>query len=115
MAARVVINELSVAKFVATNPMIQKAVQTAGGHIMEQARINAPTGRSVSWFGSRHGYYKAHFALRPWRGGYRVWNDDPFAHLVEWGSVKNSAYAPMRRAVRQSGLRYKPNSASRGA
>lgn len=34
-----------------------------------------------------------------------VLSNDPFAHLIEWGSSKNSAYAPMRRGVRAAGLR----------
>jgi hypothetical protein len=34
-----------------------------------------------------------------------VGSDDPFFHLVEWGSVNNPPYAPIRRAVRAAGLR----------
>lgn len=30
---------------------------------------------------------------------------DPFAHLVEWGSVNNPAYAPLRRGVQNAGMR----------
>jgi hypothetical protein len=61
------------------------------------------------------GYYRRHFELNRYRGGWRVRNTDPFAHLVEWGSINNSAYAPIRRAIRTSGLRYVPNPESRGA
>ena len=34
-----------------------------------------------------------------------VGNTDPFFHLTEFGSVNNPAYAPLRRGVRQAGLR----------
>lgn len=30
---------------------------------------------------------------------------DPFAHLVEFGSINNPAYAPLRRGIRAAGLR----------
>lgn len=34
-----------------------------------------------------------------------IGNTDFAAHLVEWGSVNNPAYAPLRRGVRAAGLR----------
>jgi hypothetical protein len=34
-----------------------------------------------------------------------VGTTDPFGHLVEWGSVNNPAYAPIRRGVSAAGLR----------
>lgn len=30
---------------------------------------------------------------------------DPFGHLIEWGSIKNPAYAPLRRGARNAGFR----------
>lgn len=35
-----------------------------------------------------------------------VGNEDPFFHLIEWGSVNNPVYAPLRRAARALGLRF---------
>lgn len=35
----------------------------------------------------------------------RVHADDIAAHIVEWGSVNNPAYAPLRRAAEQLGLK----------
>lgn len=32
-------------------------------------------------------------------------SDDPFFHLIEWGSVNNQPYAPIRRAARAVGTR----------
>lgn len=34
-----------------------------------------------------------------------VYTDDPFGHLVEWGSANNPPYAPLRRGVQAAGLR----------
>lgn len=39
----------------------------------------------------------------------RVWALDPFGHLVEWGSVNNPPYAPLRRGAIAVGLRFVPN------
>jgi hypothetical protein len=35
----------------------------------------------------------------------RVVAEDPFWHLVEYGSVNNPPYAPLRRGTRAAGLR----------
>lgn len=35
----------------------------------------------------------------------RVGNTDPFFHLIEFGSINNPAYAPLRRGVLTAGLR----------
>lgn len=34
-----------------------------------------------------------------------VYSTDPFAHLVEFGSIHNPPYAPLRRAVMRLGLK----------
>lgn len=34
-----------------------------------------------------------------------VGSHDPFGHMVEWGSINNPAYAPIRRGVLAAGLR----------
>lgn len=36
-----------------------------------------------------------------------VYSTDPFWHLIEFGSVNNPPYAPMRRAVLRRGLRFR--------
>lgn len=52
------------------------------------------------------GYYKERFTMvRAGARGYRVGNRDFAAHLVEWGSVNNEPYAPLRRGVAAAGLR----------
>lgn len=35
----------------------------------------------------------------------QIQSTDPFWHLIEWGSVNNPVYAPMRRGIRAAGLR----------
>lgn len=114
---KVVINDGTMGRFLATDRTMQKGLAAAAEHLMEAATEKAPVGTSAAWgpFRGVHGYYRRRFRLAVYRGGYRVWNDDPFAHLVEWGSINNSPYSPIRRAVHESGLRYVPDPTSRGA
>lgn len=44
--------------------------------------------------------------VAPKDDGYVVYSNDFAAHLIEFGSVRNPAYAPFRRAVMAAGLRY---------
>lgn len=39
-------------------------------------------------------------------GGVRVFSRWPVAHIIEWGSINNPRYAPMRRAVESLNLRF---------
>lgn len=50
---------------------------------------------------------QAHRSVRVDRDGdtVRILSTDPFWHLIEWGSVNNPAYAPLRRGARAAGLR----------
>lgn len=50
---------------------------------------------------------QAHRSVRVDRDGdtVRILSTDPFWHLIEWGSVNNPAYAPMRTGARAAGLR----------
>lgn len=49
------------------------------------------------------GYFINHLGIR---GKDRVVSRDNFTHLIEFGSVNNPAYAPIRRGVREAGLRF---------
>jgi hypothetical protein len=49
------------------------------------------------------GYYKRRIRAI----GRRVRTLDPFDFLIEFGSKNNPAYAPLRRAVRAAGLRFR--------
>lgn len=48
------------------------------------------------------GYYEGHIAA----DGATVVASDPFWHLVEFGSINNPPYAPLRRGVVAAGLRF---------
>lgn len=129
--ARVVINRSAMTAFVNTDPGMQRALSDRANALMSEAIANSPVGATRSRLPVRggrksktkstgpltgaSGYFRRHFELRRYRGGWRIWNTDAFAHLVEWGSVNNATYAPLRRAIRSSGLRYVPNPESRGA
>jgi hypothetical protein len=39
--------------------------------------------------------------------GVRLQSSDPFWHLIEFGSMNNPAYSPLRRGVRAAGLTLK--------
>jgi hypothetical protein len=51
------------------------------------------------------GYYRRHVVPR----GTQVRLEDPFWHLVEYGSRNNPAYSPARRGVIAAGLRLDPS------
>ncbi len=48
------------------------------------------------------GYYEGHIEA----DGATVVASDPFWHLVEFGSINNPPYAPLRRGVVAAGLRF---------
>lgn len=77
----------------ATSPALQAAMAAAAREIAAQARRVAPVGDT--------GHYKRSLKTK----GPIAYTDDPFGHLVEFGSVNNPAYAPLRRATRAAGLR----------
>jgi hypothetical protein len=111
MATKVVVNDGTLNQFLRTDPTMQTALGVVATAIEETAIRVAPYGKSRSWpMGRpmRHGWYKAAFVVRKVTGGWQVWNEDPFAHLVEWGSIKNPIYAPIRGAVNQLGLKLRP-------
>lgn len=66
------------------------------GDVARQIRGQAP---------ARSGYYRRSIKTFTQGDTIGVASSDPFAHLVEYGSVKNPAYAPIRRGVRAAGLR----------
>lgn len=71
-----------------------KAARRAwGGAVKENVERIAPRGQSGEY----------HESLEVDDDG-SVGTTDPFGHLVEWGSVNNRAYAPIRQGVRDAGL-----------
>lgn len=83
----------SAAREIANDPEFQAGIARlarAGTGDVQQA---APAGGT--------GYYRRHIRS----SGTRIQLTDPFWHLIEFGSVNNPAYAPLRRGLRASGLR----------
>lgn len=77
--------------------------QAAALQIAERVRIQAEATAPVLT-----GYYKRHFVVTKEGEAVLVGNTDPFAHLVEWGSSKNPAHAPLRRGAQAAGLQLRP-------
>jgi hypothetical protein len=84
----------------AASPTMQTALSAAAVVIAGEIRRAAPIGQ-----GPDAGHYKRSIRSK----GPVVYSTDPFAHLVEWGSVNNPAYAPLRRGVLAAGLRLDPS------
>lgn len=125
MAVRAVVDPVAVQALLTTDPTMQKALGVVTEAIRNDAQERAPYGVSLSWpkrkpgepwvrRPMRHGRYKAAFEVRKVTGGWELWNLDPFAHLVEWGSIKNPAYAPIRQAIVASGLRFSRGKGGKG-
>lgn len=72
------------------------ALQEAGNEVAKQAQALAP---NVT------GAYKRSIWVDRGLTEVTVGSHDPFGHMVEWGSINNPAYAPIRRGVMAAGLR----------
>lgn len=114
--ARVSVDRAAITKYFATDPGAQAALRVVAEQYKGVVEEASPVGTSAPWgkFGGVHGYFKRRFHVRGFRGGFRVYNRDAFAHLVEYGSVNNPAYAPFRRALRTFSGRSKINPKSGG-
>lgn len=78
-----------------SQPEFQQTMRDAADAVKDSAERNSPIGETGDYI---HGFT---IAARPLRVG----NRDFAAHMVEWGSVNNPPYAPLRRGVRAAGLR----------
>jgi hypothetical protein len=107
---RVSINPTAMAAWLETNGGAQSGLATSTKAIEAQVQQAAPVGVSLSWPkklpGERwirrpmkHGRFKKSIHAEKTRGGWRVLSDDPFAWLIEWGSVKNHPYSVFRRVM----------------
>jgi hypothetical protein len=110
---RVQIDQKAIDAYFRTDPIAQAGLLSVAKKYEEAAIEASPVGQSIGKFVTlksgqivgpfgrpyRHGLFKRSFHIRPFRGGYRVYNADRFAHLVEFGSTRNHPYSPMRRAL----------------
>jgi hypothetical protein len=84
------------ARGIQRQPAFQKAMRAKTAVARQAILAVAP---------DRTGYYKKKIRQR----GTTVIAADPFWHLVEFGSVNNPPYAPLRRGVIAAGLRFEPS------
>lgn len=85
-----------IALSVSRQPRYRRAIGDEAERVASLVRAMSPV---------RTGYY-----LRRVRAvGSRVHTYDVFWHLVEYGSIHNPPYAPLRRGVIASGLRFRPD------
>lgn len=112
--AKVVIYQARMREWLYTNPGAQGALLGTAQAVQAETKAEAPVGVSLSWPKKvpgepwirrpmRHGRFRDSIRVRKIRSYYRVASFDPFAHLIEWGSAKNPAYAPFRKVLRRFG------------
>lgn len=88
------------AKELAREPWAREVLQENTDAVLEAAKRESPLGDS-DFTG-----YQDRFKTRVGQLSATVGNDDIFAHGIEFGSVNNPAYAPLRRGVQAAGLRF---------
>lgn len=81
----------------AKSPEFQQGMRKIAEIVADSVKANAPKGGT--------GYYRRKVSAFQKGDVVGVKSEDHFAHLIEFGSAKNPAYAPMRRGVRAAGLR----------
>lgn len=89
-------------KELARQPWAREMLQENAEAVEQEARRASPLG------GDFVGYY-GRFKVRVHRLSATVGNTDIAAHLIEFGSVNNPPYSPLRRGVTAAGLRFVDN------
>lgn len=102
MTTRVKVNMAPLRRYIETNPEMRAAQLDVGEEIKTRAAANTPRGRHRS--PGRQAMHQT-FVVRPYRHYVRVGSTSSFFHLLEYGSVNNPAYAPIRRAALSLGTR----------
>lgn len=103
MTARFYGNEAGQAAFLASRE-VGTYLDRLGKRVARTTRTETPLGRT-------HDAWKSIGSTGPTMTvagpEVTVYSTDPFWHLIEFGSVNNPAYAPMRRAVARHGLNFR--------
>jgi hypothetical protein len=124
---RITIDQKAIDRYFRSDPVAQAGLRTVAEEYKEMAIAATPIGRSTGKFFSqgkgpsrrvygpysgpgprgappgpyRHGFAKrGAYHVRPFRGGFRVYTRERFAHIIEYGSAFSPVYSPMRRALR---------------
>lgn len=90
--ARAVVNQQALRAALRVNPEAQAALDLTITALKDAAEAESPVQTS---------YFQDRFRTSRYPLSRRLRNVDPFAHLVEYGSIHNLVYAPMRRAARR--------------
>lgn len=77
-------------------PPAQGVLDTAAEALVQRIEDESPV---------QTGHFQDSIKSRRYPLSRRVFSTDYFAHLIEWGSANNMAYAPFRRAARALGFR----------
>lgn len=98
MGVRVELDLGALQQYLTNNPAVQAALDEA----TEITKTNIEEGTP-----KKTGYARRSLIVRrPARTRRRIYSRDPFWHLIEWGSINNPPYGPMRHGARETGLRF---------
>lgn len=101
------IDQKAITRYFNTDPVPLAALRGVAEGLKAACIEASPVGHSRPWpdpvtgpFNMTHGHFKASWGVVRFRTWYRVVNSDAFAAMVEYGTAKNTAYAPTRRVLR---------------
>lgn len=101
MTTRIKINDAALRAEIDRHPGMKQVQLDVANEIMKRSMQNTPRGSHVSGPGRQPMFQT--FFVRPFRNYYRTGSTSSFYHLIEYGSVNNRPYAPIRRAVQSLG------------
>lgn len=91
---RTTVNKAALTAFLHSDPGMQAALKAKADEMKGVVDDLAQGFRNT-------GHYAARTYVRKFRFGYQVVNGDTFSFMVEYGTVNNPTYAPMRTAAHQ--------------
>lgn len=100
MTTRVKVDDSALRKEIERNPEMKRTQFEVAEEIMARSVVNTPRGKHL--VAGRQAMRQTFF-VRAYRDYVRTGSTSSFFHLVEYGSVNNRAYAPIRRAVQSLG------------
>lgn len=83
----------------ANEPWARDMLHRATAAVEREAKLASPLGSDFVG-------YQGRFVTRVHGSSATVGNTDIAAHIIEYGSVNNPPYAPLRRGVSAAGLRF---------
>lgn len=93
------------------NPNFAKELQAQPEFTRAKVRVAEAAKRKAEALSPKEtGHYARQFVVTEEDGEVKLGNRDIAAHLIEWGSSKNAAHAPLRRGVRAAGLTLRESS-----